>query len=515
MHIPQKNLIQKVLLSIVCSGVVIYSFYVSNVSLTSLFHGIPMLTDMVNEMIPPDFSRWQHFISLVWETLVIGIWGTCIGTVISLPIGFLAARNTSPSKVVYTFFKTLVTISRSIPEIIYALVLVSAVGMGNIPGILAIAIHTVGLASKFFSEAIENIDPKPVEGVESTGSHVLHVIRHSIIPQIIPLFSGYTLFILDHNIRVTVAIGVVGAGGIGVELYRRMRQFQYEYVSAIILMIFAIVMVLDRISSYVRQATLDGTFLSRGHNKRDTYICGGFLLILLLSLPDFAGQIIPLMRGIPTIIEVVGNMFPPDFTDLFKYIVLLVETVGMAVAGTIIAIMCSIFFGILSARNIIRFRPLSFLSSEITNFCRAMPDIMFALIFVVAVGLGPFAGVIALTLSSIGFLGKFYAEAIENIDPKIVEAVRATGANTFQTLRHAVVPQILPLFNSYNLYILDRNIRASTVLGIVGAGGIGFELTVKMRLFDYPKVMAITLCIFAVILTVDYLSTYLRKKIID
>jgi len=154
------------------------------------------------------------------------------------------------------------------------------------------------------------------------------------------------------------------------------------------------------------------------------------------------------------------------------------------------------------------------LAKEITNFLRAMPDLVFALIFVVAVGLGPFAGVLALGLNTAGFLGKFCAEAIENVDPKPVEAVAATGARFVQRIGHSIFPQVLPLFNSYNLYILDRNIRYSTVMGLVGAGGIGFELVMTSRMFEYRQVAAMLLIILATIMIVDWLSAYVRKKVV-
>ncbi|TVQ97183.1 MAG: phosphonate ABC transporter, permease protein PhnE [Desulfovibrionales bacterium] len=505
---------KKVLLPVFCLATLIYAFNVSAFSFGALSKGLPMMGDMLLEMTPPNFTFWRRYLSLMWETIVIGVWGTFLGTLISLPIGFLAATNTSPSKWIYAFFKSLVTLTRSIPELVYALILVAAVGIGNLPGIIAIMIHTVGLASKFFSEAIENVDRKPVEAVSSTGSLFIHVIRHSILPQLTTLFSGYTLFILDHNIRVTVAVGIVGAGGIGLELFRRMRQFQYDQVAAMIIIIFLVVLVIDRISAYVRQETIKGTFLSRQNRRWDWPILGGLFVLLGVSLPNVFGQLGGLLRGLPVIAEIILNMIPPDFSETPKYLGLMVETLGMAIAGTVLAVLASIVIGILAARNIMRFRLVTWAMSGVTTFLRAMPDILFALFFVVAVGLGPFAGVVALMLSSIGFLGKFYAEAIENIDPRVVEAIDATGAHPLQRIGHAVVPQVLPLFNNYNLYVLDRNVRASTVLGIVGAGGIGFELTISMRMYNWPQAIAIILLIFAVILAVDYLSTYLRKKIV-
>lgn len=510
-----KNIIKRYAAPLLFLVFVVYSFSITNVRLDSLIRGAPMLWDMLKEMTPPNFRFGDVILRLVYETITIGVWGTFFGTIISVPLGFFSAKNTSPNKVVYNLAKSIVTTLRTIPEAVYVLILISALGIGNLPGIITIALNTIGLASKFFSEAIESIDIKPVEAVKSTGSHFFHVIRHSIVPQIIPLFSGYMLFVLDHNIRVTIGIGVIGAGGIGIELFTRMRMFHYDRAFAMIIVILIIVSLIDRLSGYVRKATLNGDFLTKKSRKFDFFIIGAFVVFMLTSVKDVAVQLKTLYEGLPTMVEVISSMVPPNFSEIGKYALLVVETLGMAVAGSVMAVLCSIVIGILAARNIIKFKIVNRIASEFSNFCRAMPDIMFALFFIVAVGLGPFAGVIALTLSSIGFLGKFYAEAIENIDPKPLEAIEATGANKFHVIRHAVVPQVLPLFNSYNLYIVDRNVRESAILGIVGAGGIGFELAMSMRMADYSKMAAIVILIFVLILTVDYISTYLRKKILE
>ena len=491
------------------------SFRVAKVDVRSVIEGLPMSLDMMREMMPPDFSIWREILRLSLETLEIGLWGTMLGTVFALPVGFLAAKNTTPCQVVYAAAKALVCILRSIPELVYALIFISCMGVGNLPGIITIMLHTVGLASKFYAEAIESIDNKPVEATKSTGSHPFHVIRHAMVPQLIPLFTGYTLFVLDHNIRTVIGIGVIGAGGIGTELYRHMRQFNYRRVSAIVAVVFLLVTSIDRLSAFLRQTATDGEVFSRTNSKYSIPLFSILGVVFLYTLVDMSTQLAALTRSVPLFFEIIGFMFPPDFSDIGKYISLIVETLGMAIAGSILAIFLSVFLGILSARNIVRQGLVNRLASGICSFCRAMPDVLFALFFVVSVGLGPFAGVIALALSSIGFLGKFYGEAIENIDPKPLEAVDATGAATSQKIVHAVIPQVLPLFNSYNLYILDRNVRTSTILGIVGAGGIGFELTVAMRLCDYQKTAAIVLVIFFTVLLVDYISTAARKKILE
>jgi len=152
---------------------------------------------------------------------------------------------------------------------------------------------------------------------------------------------------------------------------------------------------------------------------------------------------------------------------------------------------------------------------QILNVARGINEIIFALIFVAAVGLGPFAGVLALSLHGAGMLGKFFAEAVEEVDSGPVEALRATGASSLQTILFAVVPQALPAWIAATLYRFEVNLRASTILGMVGAGGIGFELYSSMKLFQYQDTAACVIVILALVMSADYLSSRLRARILE
>jgi phosphonate transport system permease protein len=493
--------------------ILFFSFRVSNIDIKTLLEGLPYTVSLISEMFPPDFSRWEKILLLSIETIAMGFWGTLLGMTIALPLGFLSAKNTSVG-ILYKISKGLVNFLRAIPEIMYALLFVISIGMGSLAGVLALTVSTIGLLSKFYAEAIESIDSAPVEAIEATGSHGLGTIRHAILPQVFPLFMGYNLYLLDHNIRIAMILGVVGAGGLGMEFFTQMRFFNYDKAATILIVVLAIITIIDRVSARLRKDIIDGKFLSKENRHINSLLLLIILVFAVLSLYFIPVSLQELKFGIPRIYEFLKGMFPPDFSEIATYIKLMLETVGMGVSGTFIAVVISIPMGMLSARNVLQSPVVYNIMKEIANFFRAMPDLVFALIFVAAVGLGPAAGVLAIALSSAGFLGKFYAEAIENIDPKPVEAVDAAGAKFIQRISYAVFPQVLPLFNSYNLFILDRNIRASTVMGIVGAGGIGFDLVMSMKLFEYQKTAALILIIFFTIMLVDWLSSYLRKKVV-
>jgi phosphonate transport system permease protein len=491
-----------------------FSFKESQVDLKSLVGGLAQSYALGKEMLPPDFSRWRQVLVMAGETLAMGFWGTLFGMILSLPLGFLASRNITPNRWIYGGSKFLITFLRAVPEVIYAFFFVTAFGLGPLAGITALTIATVGLLGKFYAEAVESIDEKPMEALKATGSRTLGVIGHAVIPQVMPLFMGYNLYLLDHNIRVALTLGVVGAGGLGVELFTQMRGFHYQKAAAILVIIVLIIAAIDRASASLRNSIIKGDLLQRGNRLKDVPLLGTIGILAVLSLYFFPFELHTLIAGAPRIWEFLKEMFPPDFSRITIYLQLILETLGMGITGTFLAILLGLPLGALTARNMMRHKIIYNLGKEITNFLRAMPELVSALIFVVAVGLGPFAGVLAIGLHTAGFLGKFYAEAIENVDPKPIEAVEATGARFLQRISHSIFPQVLPLFNSYNLYILDRNIRASTFMGLVGAGGIGFELVMTSRMFEYKQMAAMLIVILSTLMAVDWFSTYWRKKVV-
>ncbi len=213
-------------------------------------------------------------------------------------------------------------------------------------------------------------------------------------------------------------------------------------------------------------------------------------------------------------LDIFVRMLPPDFSDFRQLCFSMLETIEIAILGTLLAIFLSIPMAVLSARNIAPNQLVYFVSRMVTIFFRALPEFIMAMILVIAVGFGAVPGVLALGFHTMGFLAKFYAEAIEHIDENPLQALETMGASKWQIFSFGIVPQILPSFMGNNFYILDRNIRMATMLGIVGAGGIGYELQSSFRMFEYERVSAIILLIFVTIFAIDKISSYIRQKLI-
>jgi phosphonate transport system permease protein len=290
------------------------------------------------------------------------------------------------------------------------------------------------------------------------------------------------------------------------------------------------------------------------HKLRYLIFTALFLLILAWAFQGAKIRLGELLEGIPQIAQTLGRMLPPDFSKLtdssyyyfpdelsWRELLLPVplpealartrqrwwnnifpqtvfgatlETVQMALAGTFMALIVAFPLGFLAARNTSP-HPVVYRSVRtVLNLLRTIPDLALGLLFVAAVGLGAFAGTMALAIHTATVLGKLLSESVENIDEGIVEAIRATGAGYTQILSFAVLPQILPDLISFTLYRLETNIRAASVLGLIGAGGIGYLMNTSFRTFQYQEAAAIVLVLIALVMLVDYLSSRLRTLVV-
>ena len=210
------------------------------------------LGDILSRMLPPDFSNFENLTLAMFETIEIAFLGTFIAILLSVPVGLFSARNLAPNYIVFLVARIVTIFFRAIPEFIIAMILVIAVGFGAIPGVLALGLHTMGFLAKFYAEDIEHVNKGPIEALKSSGASKGQIISFAVIPQIIPSFVANNLYILDRNIRMATMLGIVGAGGIGYELQSSFRMFEYQKVSAIIIIIFVTIFLIDHLSSFIR-----------------------------------------------------------------------------------------------------------------------------------------------------------------------------------------------------------------------------------------------------------------------
>jgi phosphonate transport system permease protein len=207
------------------------------------------------DFFPPDFHDWRIYVSEMLVTVHIAIWGTVLALAAAVPMGLLSASNITPVWV-HQPVRRMMDACRAINEMVFAMLFIVAVGLGPFAGVLALAVHTTGTLAKLFSEAVEAIDPRPVEGIRATGAHTLVEVVYGVIPQVLPLWLSFTLYRFESNVRSASVVGMVGAGGIGVVLYEVIRSFQYAQTCAVLLILVASVTMIDVASAWMRKRVI-------------------------------------------------------------------------------------------------------------------------------------------------------------------------------------------------------------------------------------------------------------------
>ncbi|MBG1267973.1 phosphonate ABC transporter, permease protein PhnE [Nostoc sp. WHI] len=232
-------------------GVLIFSYIQGELNFPLLFQSGGNMVEYTRSYFPPDFSDWKYYLSETIITISMGIWGTLMAAIAAVPLSILASNNMCVPWIVQST-RRLLDAMRAINEIVFALIFVVAVGLGPFAGVLALFVHTAGTLGKLFSEAVEAIDPGPVEGIRATGASHIQEIIFGVLPQVLPLWTSFTLYRFESNVRSASVLGIVGAGGIGVSLYQSFGSFEYQKVCAILIILIIATGTIDLLSAKVR-----------------------------------------------------------------------------------------------------------------------------------------------------------------------------------------------------------------------------------------------------------------------
>ena len=240
-------------------GLLVYGLLSMEASWSRILGGFSELVRIAGLMLPPAYgteAKLFVYLKALGETLAIALLGTLLAAVVAFPLGFLAARNVLPVWLARFVVRRSMDTIRGIDALIWALIWINVVGLGPFAGVLAIATSDLGAFGKLFSEAIENADKKPVEGVVASGGSPLHAVRFGLIPQVLPVIASQVLYYIESNTRSATIIGIVGAGGIGLHLYEQIRILEWQHVSFLVLLILIAVAIIDVISTQLRFAII-------------------------------------------------------------------------------------------------------------------------------------------------------------------------------------------------------------------------------------------------------------------
>ncbi len=515
---------------------------------------------MVNlGLVPPDATVPRPVPGGIFVTIALGLMATFISIVVAAPLSFLGAHNITArvrgGTVIYYLARAVFNFVRSVDTLIWAIILVTWTGLGAFTGLLALSIHSIAAIAKLYSEEVEHIDPGPVEAATAAGGNTLQSIRFAVIPQIIPPFLAYSLLRWDINMRSATIVGFVSAAGIGFYIFEAIRKGGYQQYAAALWAIAIVVMLVDFISSIWRERILRGeqrvhapsrlarlfSFLSRKplqaaasehppasqlppkpfyKTTRGILYTILFLLIFIACWNLSQVDLSKLLEPAPTLGSVIYDYITIDTSvDVWRAILRqILVTIFQALLATTLGAIVAIPFAFLAARNITgRARATAWIyyaARFILNFLRSIEAFLYVAIFVFWVGVGAFAGMLALAVTTFGLIGKLFSEAVENIDEGPVEALTATGANRLQTIAFAILPQIVPPFISYSIYQWDINIRLATIIGFAGGGGIGLLFQNYVGQLQYHKAGAVILAIVVVVTAMDLASANIRRRLV-
>lgn len=493
----------------------------------SFFSGLGAIWDLLLYALPIDFSNLDVIVAYLLETLGMALLGTLLGSILAIPLAFMMSERTQSNGLVRAISRAIAIFSRAVPDVLFAYVIVAALGIGPFAGTIAIAISSIGMVAKLSATAISNIPARPVEALEAAGASRVQSIFSVYLPSLAPTLIATVLYRFDINIRSSAILGLVGAGGIGLLLRSTIGQLDYQGALAVILSIFVLLMLIESASVLLRKSVLDpkrGRFSSKVLTSRGKNLSpltfGNLINWLLATVLVFIawGSLIRINPGIQKLFSetgsfnrIISQLFHPDFTGFIGPIGRgFLETIAIAIVSTFLGGFIGLMIGIAAARSTGFAKSLYVFARTLLVAKRGFPTLVFALIFVAAVGLGPTAGILALSFGTGTVFAKFVADTLEDSDSRPQKATLGTGATRIQTLVATALPQAFPSLLSHYLYTFDINLRASTILGIVGAGGVGYELIIAMRGRDFETVSAIMLGTFALIYIVELASKRIR-----
>jgi phosphonate transport system permease protein len=510
--------------------------------------------------------RFPDAATLLQQTaLTVGLvlLGTLLAAVLSVPVAYLAAGNTSPGRGWIAAARFVSVLTRAIPDVVLAMVFVLMFTIGPLPGILAIGIHSIGMISKLFADAIEQIDEGPRTAIRATGGNRLQQFTAGVLPQVLPSWVATILHRNDINLRGSVILGYVGIVGLGREMSFAFKSLDYSLGIGYAIVIFALCVLMEIVSSSVRAAMLGVAPAGRGIGAsairagmrrrqasgerrqrnsataeprsttarrfatpddalrrpwttarvRTTVWSWVAVLVVIGSVVvcDIAwGDLATVWGKIP---PVAAQFWPPSFGSYGAGVMFsaMFDTVAIALAATLLALVSSMVIGSFAARNVAPTRGVRTGARFLLVVVRGIPETILAVVLIVITGLGAQAGTLALAFGGIGLLGKLVADSLEEVQPGPERALTATGATRLQRYAGATVPQGTRAMIGHTFYLVDTNIRAATILGIVGGGGIGYYLLNAAQGSNYASVTGIVLMILVTVLVVEGIAMWMRR----
>ncbi|WP_226446281.1 phosphonate ABC transporter, permease protein PhnE [Ferribacterium limneticum] len=460
--------------------------------------------------LPPETAGefMGYLVKATLETLAIATAGLALAFLIAVPMAYLATGAGREKATLNPITRSLLTVLRGIPELVWALLFVRVFGLGPAAGVLALGLTYGGMLAKVYAEILESVDAAPARALRHNGAGRPLAILYGLVPQASKELASYTVYRWECAIRASVVMGFVGAGGLGQLMDQAMRMLNGGEAATILLAFMGLVFAADGLSGWLRRA-LDTPPANQASPFGWRSI--GILVTLLAAIVasfrwlDIGFGELFSTEAAHSIGEFVAGFFPPDLSAdwLAKVGKGIWETLAISVVGTLLAAIAGLLLALPKWRA-----PFSIL----LNTLRSVPELVWATITALAVGLGPFAGALALALHTAGVLGRLYAEALDNAPPTPGNALRLAGAPGGFAFLYGTLPGAAPQLIAYTLYRWEMNIRMAAILGFVGAGGLGQLLYFELSLFHHAQASTVIIAMLLLSIAVDQASAWLRQR---
>jgi phosphonate transport system permease protein len=450
----------------------------------------------------------------IFETVGIACGALTIALLFGTPLALVIARGGRLG----AGLANAMSVVRAIPDLVLAIVFVVAFGLGPLPGTLALGVHYTAVVAKMYADVLNSVRRDAAEALRATGATGPAAFLVGMVPAAWNGIVGFSAYAFESIVRASVIVGVVGAGGLGAALITDINLGDYRSFFIVLAVLAVLVIAVDALAGRLRQHAPVGATIAT------------LVGIVVVGIAAFAFTDDPPWSHLghlgPSLVRFVRGAFPPDTSAALLDLAWrgILESLGVALVGTIVGVVLAIPFAWLVAVPIARgyargtgWRPWSFVPERAGRFVlaasRAVPPVALALVALTFVGFGAKAGAVALAIHTAAVLGKLLAESLELADRPPAEALVATGATATAAALVALVPSALPTMTAHVLYRFEWNVRASTILGMVGAGGIGQALFQAEQLFHYSEVLTYTVVIVALVLVVDAVAARIRARL--
>lgn len=468
--------------------------------------------------ISPDFLRATLAASVT--TLAFGVLGTLLSVVIGVVVApvmsqtlWASAAVSGPGRALraggLALSRLTMALPRGVHEAVWGLLLISVLGRDPLVGVIAIAIPFGAITAKVYAELLDEADHEPYELLRAGGASRTSALCYGLLPALLPSATSYAFYRFECSIRSAVILGMIGAGGLGLQLTLAFQGLQYAQMWTCIGALLVLGALIDHW----------GAFLRRGDGRRRWQLSGVLALVLAVAsvwhlAPDLSRWFSP--RTTQSLARLVDNMVPPSLPGGWSQLVSRsVETLQMSIVAISIASVLGLLVALLAARGGITpaRRALGWVARFVLLLTRAVPPPVWALLVLFVVFPGPLPGAIALGVYTFGILGRLFAEVVEELDQRPREALAELGAPPLASFAYASVPAAAGQFIAYSLYRWEVTARETVIVGVVGAGGLGRLLEQQRSGFNYPAMTTTILALIAVCLLVDVFSIAVRSSL--